>query len=464
MYALRILFWYLVGGVLVLGGCVYPPNSFRIEPYEQLRNRILFPPGAAISHDKLDLLVETPALRCQQILPVHTSGPVTVSYPYWPALGLRVLRVEIARNESSIQLTDLPPADCLNVTVRPALNQCSKDLIRDQVWRAIKKDPDWLGCLDPGFNSEKGEAWEKAVQIQLAADISQVLPHRASESGALRDERTYARTLEQSGQLFASPPTGKPLDTEFVSLRPGVNVCVDRDHTIGKNNSLLWVSSAQSCIHLLEASAERKSVVLSRTDTEYTFPFARNFYGIDEAKIYEARSWLAVRGMLATLMPQGAFLYLYYSNRHDPPREDHWESRENDSLRVYPGDGVVEGPLAISPILIAHSQPLDLKASGVPDLSTLCQANMVNESRVERRCFAFRDFASIDVLQPFSVNGRIQYAPSGTLTTDIPEIAASRRPVATRVFRGRTVPMDFDVANPQSAVPLAAGDLFGERQ
>lgn len=427
----------LLGAALVLGGCAIAPNSFRIESAENLHDRMLVPPGTVISEDKLTLHVQTQNLQCQKALPTR-HGWVTVSNPYWHEVGSRVVRIEVDRSLPFGELTLPPPAACLNVAVRPA-DPCLQDWIVHNVWRVIETETDWKKCLSD--------------MTKFVADVAQVLPHRVSESGALREERTYARMPERAWR-------SAPLDAEVISLLPGATVCVNRDHTLSTPNPMTWVSSGQSCARLLEASEGRGSVVLSRTDTEYTFPIAREFYAKDEAVIYEARSWLAVRGALATLMPQGAFLYLYYSGKHNVPEEGHWASNESGSLRFYP-NGKIEPPIPISPILIAHSQPLVLTRAAVVDLLALCVADKVDGKRVERRCFAFRDFASIDVLRPFSVDGRIHYAPSGTLTTDIPEIAASRRPVATRVFRGRTVPMDFDVSNARNAVPLAAGDQFG---
>lgn len=459
--ASRVGILCLISAALGLSGCIKAKNSFRINSAATLHDRILFPPGAEISHGKLDLYVETHTLRCKKALPTRTSDWVTISNPYWSAAGSRVLRIEVAGNALPGALTP-PPAQCLNVAVRPASEPCPQNLIVDQLWSAIEKDEDWGKCFlkDP------------LTKRQLTADVSQVLPHRASESGALREERTYARAPESAprvGALAASSPraAAAALDAEVVSLLPGAELCVNREHTLADGSATAWVASAQSCAHLLDAPEGGGRVVLSRTDTEYTFPNAWDFYSTAEAKIYEARSWLAIRGALAALMHGGAFLYLYYSGngKHNIPTDEVklWEDKEHGSLRVYPSVPI-ETPIRISPILVAHSEPLVLGPSMVPDLNALCMPDRVNGKLIQRRCFAFRDFSSIDVLRPFSVDGRVHFAPSGTLTTDIPEITVSRRPVATRVFRGRRVPMDFDVSNAQNAVPLAAGDQFGGRR
>lgn len=449
----------LLGAALVLNGCAIAPNSFRIKSADTLHERILLPPGAVDSGQTLDLYVETNALQCQTALPTRTSKSVTVSNPYWPAVGSRVIRIKAARDALLGESLLPPPAACLNRSVRPAPVPCPQDWIVDKFWSAIEEDDDWRKCFP------------KDALRKLAADVSQVLPHRASESGALRDERTYAREPGPAQRVRAlaasSPPAIPPLDTEFVSLLTGALVCVNREHQLvdpSSTSSATWVSSENSCARLLDAPRGHGRVVLSRTDTEYTFPVAREFYEKDEAKIYEARSWLAVRGALATLMPGGAFLYLYYSGKHNVPKTGDWESDASGSLRSYPRrDGEpIKPPIPISPILLVHSQPLKLTPSDLPDLEALCTPNTVENDRVERRCFAFLDFASVDVLRPFSVDGLVHYAPSGTLTTDVPEIAASQRPSSTRIFRGRRVPMDFDVTNARNAVPLAAGDEFGE--
>lgn len=375
-------------------------------------------------------------------MPTRTGGPVTVSNPYWSAAGARVVRIEIAR-AALPELTLPPPARCLNASVRPAPEKCPQDTIVKNVEAVIANDEAWKRCLPngaPGF----------------ADDVVQVLPHRAGESGALRTERTYTRGLATPAMAGPSRmrATAPALDVEFVSLLPGATVCMNKDHSVGAGD-WPWISSAQSCVRLLDSFKGSGSVVLSRTDTENTFPLAYQVYEKDQSVVFDARSWLAVRGALAALMPQGAFLYVYYSGEANAPDEDLWESGENGSVRWYP----ITSPksiLPLSPVLVAHSEPLRLTSSSAPDLDVLCRSGGV--PKVVRRCFAFRDFASIDVLRPYVVNGQVDYAPSGTLTSDVPGLDASRGVHATRVFRGRRVSMAFDVLNPRNAVPLAADD------
>jgi hypothetical protein len=436
----RAVLLCLVGAVLVLGGCV--PNSFRIlKSADNIHDPILLPPGAVISQNKLDLHVETQTLetrtwRCQYALPSLTSDPITLSNPYWHAAGSRVIRIEIEVEGYAERLTLLPPSACLNRAVRsqPAGSACPQDYIVDKFLSTIENDADWRKCV------------ARDARTQLIADVSEVLPHRASESGALREERTYAH-----------PPEG--VRAEVIRLLPGAVVCVSRDHTLVYTNEKAW-SSSQACSRLLEAPDASGRVVLSRTDNEDMFPLARDFYGTNQDKIYEAHSWLAVRGMLAALMPRGAFLYVYYSGQHSVPSAGEWEANPSNSRRMYRRGGDPGRPIPLTPILVAQSQPLKLTGSEVPDLNTLCKGSGDFERKV---CFAFSDFATIDVMRPYSVNGLVQYAPSGTLTTDVPEIKLSWPHVATRVFRGRRVLIDFDVTKAGNAIPLAADDQFGGR-
>jgi len=426
----------LVCAGLVFAGCV--PNSFRIASADNLHDRILFPPGAVRTHEKLDLHVETQIMQCKGSLPTRKSGPITVSNPYWHAVGSRVLRIEVANYAT--EMTIPPPAHCLNRTVRPAPhpNKCPQDHIVDNVWSIIQDNTDWSKCV--GRNA----------RTQLLADVSNVLPHRASEAGTLREERTYAHP----------PARVDGLSAEVIRLLPGAIVCVNRDHTLVYSNEKAWMSS-HACSHLLDAPDASGRVILSRTDTEDMFPLASE-YKTEEAKIYEVHSWVTVRGMLVAMMPRGAFLYVYYSGlgTANKPELGTWEYHPEASMRKYPKGADPGTPIPLTPILIAHSQPLKLTKSDLPNLEELCKGS--GDDR--KRCFAFPDFATIDVLRPYSVNGLIHYAPSGTLTTDIPEIVSSRHPLATRVFHGRTVPMDFDVQKAENAVPLAAGDQFGGRQ
>lgn len=435
----RVVSMCLVGLLLMLDGCI--PNSFRIDSADSLHHRILYPPGAEHNHEKLVLYVETPALLCQKALPTLKSNPITLSTAYWHAVGSRVVRIELPRDAKKVIIP--PPAACLNRAVRPAPDECPQDYIVDEILSAIQKDAEWNQCV------------ARNARTQLIADVSEVLPHRASESGALREERTYQH-----------PPVGvTSLNTEVVRLMPGAIVCANRDYTLVYGNPTAWASS-EACSRLLEAPDASGRVVLSRTDEERMFPLARHSYGQVEAKIYEARSWQAVRGTLAALMPSGAFLYVYYSGNGNHnvqnPDDARWESREYDSVRAYP-KGMVEPTIHLTPILVAHSEPLVLEGDTVPSLEALCKADSDQQVPIERRCFTFPDLASIDVLRPFSVDGHTHYAPSGTLTTDIPEIAWSRHHSAKRLFRGRIVPMAFDITKTWNAVPLAAGDQFGGR-
>ncbi len=435
----RAVLLCLVGAVLVLGGCV--PNSFRINAADNLDDRILFPPGAVRSDKKLDLYVETQTLLCQKWLPTLTSDTITVTNPYLFAIGSRVVRIEVANY--STKMTIPPPAACLNRTVRsqPAGSVCPQDYIVNEFLSAVRKDPDWSKCV----------AWDTLPG--LVADVTEVLPHRVRESGALREERTYAHP----------PHDGvNTLNAEVIRLLPGAIVCVSRDHTLVYTNEKAW-SSSQACSRLLEAPDAGGRVVLSRTDTTRMFPQAQSFYGRNEAKIYEANSWLAVRGMIAAQMPRGAFLYVYYSGSdlESIPSSAYWEADSGYSPRKYRKGADPGTPIPLTPILIAHSQPLKLAGSDNPDLTTLCSGSGDFE---KKSCFAFPDFTTIDVLRPYSVNDLVQYAPSGTLTSDIPEIKLSRSPVATRVFRGRRVLMDFDVTKADNAIPLASGDSFGGRR
>lgn len=441
----------LVGAGLLLGGCT-APNSFRIDgPAGQ---RFLLPPGTALSFrdgGRIVLHVERAIEACQAPLFTRTKDHVTVSNPYWSAVGARVIRIDMAQDP----LPKIPPARCLNRSVRPGLKseQCPQDTIVKDVKAAIENDAEWQRCLP---KDEQG----------FADDVAQVLPHRASQSGALLGERTYSRPLEAANLRSAAESV---LDVEFVSLLPGATVCVNQDHTLGSGSSP-WVSSAQSCVRLLDGSNGPDSVVLSRTDTENTFPKARDFYGIDEAAVFDARSWLAVRGALATLMPKGAFLYVYYSGnatKNVPKSSTVWEEKDGERRYQIPS-GEFNSILPLSPVLVAHSSPLGLDADHAPDLSVLCKSGppvqvdgrppIKDNANVVRRCFSFRDFASIDVLRPYVLDGRVDYAPSGTLTSDVAGLAAQRGAHVTRVFRGRKVPLDFDVLNPRDAVPLAADD------
>ena len=436
----------LLGAVLLLGGCAVAPNSFRIDAAQSIRDSVLYPPGTSLTYEKLDLHIERTNSECQSALPTRTSGHVTVSNPYWPAVDARVVRIEIARAGLS-QVVLPPPASCLKTSVRPAPQACAQDWIVKSVEAAIAKDTAWEKCLPsgtPGF----------------AEDVVETLPHRASESGALRLERTYTRPLvPPTSQSRAAGVAAATFDVEFVSLLPGATVCVNKDQTLG-TGAAPWVSSAQSCVGLLQGAKGQGSVVLSRTDTENTFPLARQAYDMDEAVVFDARSWLAVRGAVAALMPHGAFLYVYYpgeATNTAPDGSAHWEYDKSTGVRRYKIDNT-KSILPLSPILVAHSQPLQLTASGAPHLDALCHTG--GNPKVIRLCFDFRDFAAIDVLHPYVVNGRAVYAPSGTLTTDVPGIAAVPGARAMRVFRGRSVPLAFDWSNPRNAIPLAANDQF----
>ncbi len=455
-YASRLVLFCLLCASIVLGGCANAPNSFRIKSAETLHDRILFPPGSILGEKKLDLYVETHALQCQEGLPNRViDDKVAVSNPYWPAIEKRVLHIEVPTKALVNGLALPPPATCLNMAVRPAPDTCLQDWIVGQVRSAIKDDADWGRCFAMDAFSE------------FASDVSQVLPLRASESGAPREERTYVRKPHPMAPVESLPPLAAPPAAEVVNLLPGAIVCVNSERQLIPKDAGAWVATAETCAHLLDAPKGHGTVVLSRTDTENTFPQAHSFFGTSGARIYEARSWLAVRGALTASMPDGAYLYLYYSGKHDVPNEANWESPEDGSWRYYPKIASLSTkiPIGISPILVAQSEPLVLDPANLPDLTTLCRTNKPDDKAlVQKRCFAIRDFASIDVLRPFMVDGHVHYAPSGTLTTDIPELSGSRRHFARRGFRSRMVPIDFDISDPRNAVPLAAGDQFGEQR
>ncbi|MBT2298482.1 hypothetical protein [Pseudomonas fluorescens] len=438
----------LLGATVAIGGCAFAPNSFRITNAKSTQERIIYPPGAVVRDEKLNLYVETRSLECRKALPTRTSGSVTVSTPYWFDAGLRVLHIEVLSSDlSKIMLT--PPARCLNVTVRRAAEQCPQDWIAGEVLSAIEKDEDWGKCI------------KKDTRLELAAEISEVLPHPADYSGAPREERTYARSPDPSVPEEDKPSAVSLLPAEIVSLHPGTSVCLNTVHLLVGNDPGTWISTPQSCVRLLEGTDGYGRASVARTDTEYTFPNADFFDDQGKATLFEARSWLAIRSVLTTLMPGGAYLYLYYSGKNDVSGKVNWQSSANGSPRVYvpTGEDAKTTPIQVSPILIVQSQPLKLTTRGLPTLANLCQ----RKGKIEKRCFAFPDFSSIDVLQPFLVDGQLHYEPTGTLTSDIPEISVERHPVATRLFRGRRVAMEFDVSNSSTAVPLQAGDQFGER-
>lgn len=432
-YAMRVSLLHLLGAIVLLAGCANVPYSFRIEPAEALKDRIILPPGAEFWGNHLVLHIERDSPQCQRPLSTKKTADVTVSNLYWPRTGSYVLKITISQNAAR-RLDLLPPAQCLNTSIRSAPNDvsCPQLFVEKKVSEAISGNSAWMKCIPKDSD--------------FAADILQVLPHRASVSGALREEFTYAHSAPENA-------------VEIVQLLPGARVCVNRDYSLVPGSPTAWATS-HLCTELLNALDANGRVVLSRTDTDRTFPYASDLYK-DDGKVHEARSWLAVRAALALDMPHGAFMYVYYSGygTHNKPPATQEESpwSVDQAGRIYP-TGYVTPPVPLTPILLAHTKRLRLEGSEPPSLEALCQGSGDED---KKHCFAFPDFAFVDVLRQFSVDGRVLFAPSGTLTSDVPEIQLSCPAHATRIFRGRAVPIAFDVTKPQNAIPIAAGDRFG---
>lgn len=429
--AARLALMCLLGFAGLLAGCASIPYSFRIEPADAIDQRILLPPGAEYQGGDLLLHVERDSPQCQRRLPTVETKDIAVSNVYWSSTRSYFLKIAIPK-DSAHRLDLLPPARCLNTSVREDVD-CPQSTIAKKVVKAIEGNSAWTQCI-PKDGAD------------LAADIVQVLPHRASVSGALREERTYS-----------GPPAAE--SAEIVQLLPGASVCVNRDYLLVQGSPTAWVTSRQ-CTELLNAPDAEGRVVLSRTDSDRTFPYAGELYK-SAGKVHEARSWLAVRAALALDMPRGAFMYLYYSGygKHnmppDTPEDSPWSM--DQSGRTYP-TGDVTPPVPLTPILLAHTKRLKLEGSTPPSLAELCRGS---GDKDKKHCFAFPDFSFVDVLRSFSVDGRVQFAPTGTLTSDVPEIRLSRSRAATRLFRGRPVPILFNVTEQHNAIPLAAGDRFG---
>lgn len=429
--AARLSLIFLLAYAGLLAGCAGVPYSFRIEPADAIEERILLPPGAEYQADGLVLHMERDTPQCQRWLPTVDTKDIAVSNLYWHQTGSYFLKIAIPK-EFARPLDLLPAARCLNTSVRADVD-CPQSTIAKKVVKAIEGNSAWSQCI-PKDGAD------------FAAEIAQVLPHRASVSGSLREERTYA-----------GPPAAE--SAEIVQLLPGARVCVNRDYLLVQGSPTAWVTSRQ-CTELLNAPDAEGRVVLSRTDTDRTFPYAYDLYKSD-GKVHEARSWLAVRAALALDMPRGAFMYVYYSGygKHNIPpatlEDSPWS--KDQAGRTYP-TGDVTPPIPLTPILLAHTKRLKLAGTKPPSLAELCQGS---GDKDKKRCFAFPDFTFVDVLRSFSVDGRVQFAPSGTLTSDVPEIRLSSSRAATRIFRGRAVPILFDVTEQHSAIPLAAGDRFG---
>ncbi|VXC65656.1 hypothetical protein [Pseudomonas sp. 9Ag] len=432
-YAVRISLLHLLGIIALLAGCANVPYSFRIEPAEELIDRVILPPGAEFRADSLVLHVERDSPQCQRPLPIKKTAHITVSNLYWPRTSSYLLKITVPQNAAR-RHNLLPPAQCLNTSVRAAPNNvsCPQFIVEEKVAEAISGDSAWMQCVP--------------ADSDFATDILQVLPHSASGSGALREELTYA---------YSAPANA----VEVVQLLPGARVCVNRDYSLVPGSPTAWATS-HLCTELLNALDAKGRVVLSRTDTGHTFPYASDLYK-DDGKVHEARSWLAVRAALALDMPHGAFMYVYYSGygmHNKPPatqEESPWSLEQ--AGRIYP-TGEVTPPVPLTPILLAHTKRLKLEGSEPPTLEALCQGS---DDKDKKHCFAFPDFSFVDVLRPFSVDGRVLFAPSGTLTSDVPEIRLLFPANATRIFRGRAVPIAFDVTKQQNAIPIAAGDRFG---
>lgn len=433
-FAARLVLMCLLGIAGLLAGCTSIPYSFRIEPAAALEERILLPPGAEYRDGDLVLHVERDSQHCQRRLPTVETKEITVSNVYWPKTRSYFLKISIPK-DSAPHRTFLPAARCLNTSVRGDAD-CPQSTIAKKVVSALGGNSAWMQCIPSDAED-------------LAAEILHVLPHRASGSGALSEERTYA-------------PPPSPESVEVIQLLPGATVCVNRDYFIVPNYPTAWVSS-RPCTELLNAPGGGGKVVLSRTDTDRTFPYASELFKSD-GKVHEARSWLAVRAALALNMPGGAYMYAYYSggsgmHNKPPPSQGPNPWSEDMVGRSYPAkETVVTPPIPLTPILLVRTKRLELKGSEPPSLDDLC---MGSGDEDKRHCFAFPDFASIDVLRSFSVAGRVHFAPSGTLTSDVPEIRLSRSHTATRIFRGRAAPILFDVSEQHNAIPLAAGDRFG---
>ncbi len=432
----------VIGGTLFLTGCcAMAPYSFRLDSAETLNNRIIYPPGAVKNADgQYDIFVETDVLTCRDLLPKVSDedGIITFSNPYWPAIGSRVVRLQIKNGAEGKGLKLPLTARCSNVDLRHPSQatdgiECAQDWLASRFWQTVEHNENWKACL-------KGRA---EAEPKFLEDLAQVLPNNAANSGAILEERTFY-------------PNDETL--EFVKLPPESVVCIRRDHLIRQDNAAnrdLWVSAPDMCQPFLYSEGYPGATVLSRTDRKEMFPFASEWFQKQEGAISEVRSWLPVRGVLSMLMKEGAFLYVYYPPKPNIlPHKDNWgpdEANDSRPFRVYPSS-TVESPRWISPVLVVQKKALKLENS--PSIEELCNP------KDQGRCFAFRDVNSIDVFFQLLVDGRAVQVTSGSLTTDVPEVMAATEIKGLRRFRHRMVPLEFDFRSHDSAIPLSRGDQF----